>query len=181
MGCLPWGTASIVMDEVRIPAKYSLGEEGEGFYKVMSGFDLTRILAALMAIGLAESSFEEAVAYAKQRAAFGQPIAKFEGVSFKLAEGATLIEAARLLCYQALQLRDKGIRHRKETAMAKWFSASTAVRVIHDALLTFGQAGYSDNYPVEQRLRDAIGLEIGDGTAEIMKTIIAREIFGKGF
>lgn len=181
MGCIPWGTASIIMDEVRIPAKYRLGEEGEGFYKVMSGFDLTRILAALMAIGLAESSFDEAVAYAKQRTAFGQPLAKFEGISFKLAEDATMIEAARLLCYQALQLRDKGIPHRKETAMAKWFSASSAVHVVHDALLTFGQVGYSDKYPIEQRLRDVIGLEMGDGTAEIMKTIIAREVFGKGF
>ncbi|MFA4837290.1 MAG: acyl-CoA dehydrogenase family protein, partial [Dehalococcoidia bacterium] len=128
-----------------------------------------------------QESLQEAIAYAQQRTAFGQPIARFEGVSFKIAEDATLIEAARLLCYRALWLRDMGQEHTKETAMCKWWCPQVALRAIHNALLIHGHVGYSQEYRVEQRLRDAVGLEIADGPAEIMKLIIAREIIGREF
>jgi cyclohexanecarboxyl-CoA dehydrogenase len=182
MGFIPSGRASIAFDGVRIPLKYRIGEEGEGFIRVMRGFDFVRACAAALgAIGIAEASLAEAVQYVKQRKAFGSPIGKFEGVSFKLAEDATLIEASRLLCYQTLRLRDEGLPHSKEAAMAKWFAPECAVRVIHDVLLIFGWRGYTEKMPIEQRFRDAMGTQIGDGTAEIMKLIIAREILGRDF
>lgn len=181
MGAIPSGRASITLSEVRVPIKFRIGEEGEGFSKVMRGFDFSRVLAALAGIGMAEAPLAEAVEYVKQRTAFGRPLSKFEGVSFKLAEDATLLEASKLLCYEALMLRDEDLPHTKEAAMAKWFGAEAAVRTIHDVLLIFGFRGYSESEPIEQRLRDAIGLQIGDGTAEIMKLVIAREILGGKF
>jgi len=181
MGAIPAGRASITLSGVRIPIKYRIGEEGEGFSKVMSGFDFFRAIGGLGAIGVAEASLAEAAEYVKKRMVFGSPMSDFEGISFKLAEDATLIEASRLLCYQALRLRDEGLQHTKESAMAKWFAPFCAVRVIHDVLLIFGWRGYSEEKPIEQRLRDAFGLRIGDGTAEMMKLIIARSILGRGF
>ena len=181
MGCLPAGRASIFLSEVRVPAKYRIGGEGEGFAKVMSGFDITRALVVLATLGLAEASMCEAVDYVKKRTLFGEPIGHFEGISFRLAECMTWIEASKLLSYQALKLRDEGLPHTKETAMAKWFAAESAANVIQEILLIFGSEGYREDNPIEQRLRDAIGLQIGDGTAEIMKLIIAREIMGRRF
>lgn len=181
MGAIPCRRASITLSEVRVPIKFRIGEEGEAFSKVMRGFDFSRALAGLAGIGMAEASLVEAVEYIKQRTAFGRPICKFEGVSFKLAEDATLLEASKLLCYEALKLRDEGLPHTKEAAMAKWFAPKCAVRAIHDVLLIFGWKGYSEMKPIEQRFRDAIGLQIVDGTAEIMKLIIAREILGGKF
>ena len=181
MGCLPAGRASSFLSEVRVPAKYRIGGEGEGFAKVMSGFDITRALVVLATLGLAEASMCEAVDYVKKRTLFGEPIGHFEGISFRLAECMTWIEASKLLSYQALKLRDEGLPHTKETAMAKWFAAESAANVIQEILLIFGSEGYREDNPIEQRLRDAIGLQIGDGTAEIMKLIIAREIMGRRF
>lgn len=181
MGCQPWGRASLILDNVSVPLKYRLGEEGQGFYTVMRQFDFIRVCLGLDALGAAQAALEEAMTYARQRTAFGKPIAKFEGVSFKLAEDATLIEAARLICYRTLWLRDQGLPHTKESAMAKWFAPKVAVRAIHDALLIHGHIGYSAEHPLEQRLRDVIGLEMADGTAEIMKLIISRELMGKEF
>ena len=181
MGFIPLGRASIIMNDVKIPVKYRIGEEGKGFYLAMHGFDFMRVILGLAALGLAESSLEDAMEYAKQRKAFGQPIAKFEGVSFKIAEAATYIEAARLLCYRTLWLRDQGLPHTKEAAMCKWFAPKVAVNAVHDALLIHGHLGYSEEYPIEQRLRDAIGFEMADGTAEIMKLIIVRELLGREF
>jgi cyclohexanecarboxyl-CoA dehydrogenase len=132
-----------------------------------------------MALGIAQASLEEAMSYALERTAFGQPIARFEGVSFKIAEEATLIEAARLLCYRALYLMDQGLSHVKEAAMCKWWCPVVAVDAVHQALLIHGHVGYSEEYPLEQQLRDAIGLEYTDGTAQIMKIVIARELMGK--
>lgn len=147
----------------------------------MRTFDCSRVLVGLSAIGLAEASLAEVLEYVKQRKAFGVSLSKFEGVSFKLAEDATLLEASRLLCYEALRLRDEGLPHSKEAAMAKWFAPKCAVQTIRDILLIFGQRGYSESYPIEQRWRDAISTQIGDGTAEIMKLIIAREMLGGKF
>jgi cyclohexanecarboxyl-CoA dehydrogenase len=182
MGWMPLGRASIIMDGVRIPVRYRIGEEGEGFYKVMRTFDDFRVLLALMGLGAAQSSLEDAISYAKQRTAFGKPIAKFEGVSFKIAEAATEIEAARLLCYRTLWMSDHSMPCAKEAAMSKLFGVRVAVRVAYDALRIHGHIGYSAEYPLEQRLRDIMGLEVGaDGTPEIMKIVISREVIGREF
>ncbi|MDY6835425.1 MAG: acyl-CoA dehydrogenase family protein [Chloroflexota bacterium] len=171
--------ASIMMDGVRVPAKFRVGEEGEGFYKAMGGADFLRIGLSLMGIGLAEVSLEEAAAYAVQRNAFGKPIAQFEGVSFKIAEHATRLEAARLLCYRALYLKDQGQPHTKESSMCKWWCPVVAFDAVHDSLLIHGHVGYSEESTFEQRLRDVMGLEFADGTAQIQKIIIARELMGR--
>lgn len=181
MGWKPVGQAIITLDNVRVPRHYLLGEEGKGFASVMKQFDFTRPALALQALALAQVSLEEAIAYAQQRRAFGQPLAKYEGISFKIAEDYTLVEAARLLCYRALWLRDQGLPHSKESAMCKWYGPKVAVRTIHDALLIHGHVGYSEEYPLQQRLKDAIGFEIADGTAEIMKLIVVRELLGKEY
>ena len=169
------------LDGVRIPASYLLGHEGQGFYMIMNQFDFNRAIIALLCIAAAQQTLEETIEYVKTRTAFGQPIARFEGVSFPIAEAATLLEAARLLSYKALWLRDQNMPHGKEAAMAKWWGPRLAVDVIHQMLLLHGHAGYSEDYLVGQRLRDVIGLEIGDGTAEVMKIIIAREIIGREY
>jgi cyclohexanecarboxyl-CoA dehydrogenase len=181
IGWIPMQRASINFDEVRVPAKYLVGQEGRGFYLAMGTIGCVRVLLGMLAVGKAEAALDEAIRYAKQRTAFGRPIARFEGTSFRIAEQATILESARLLCYRALWLKDQGVDNSKEAAMAKWYSTRMSVMAIHEALLIFGHYGYTEDYPVEQYLRDAIGNEIGDGTAEIMKLIISREIIGKEF
>ncbi|MCL6640271.1 MAG: acyl-CoA dehydrogenase family protein [Candidatus Rokubacteria bacterium] len=179
MGTRAVGRAVLSFDHVRIPASHRLGPEGAGFYEVMRGFDFNRVLIALACLGVAQVSLEETMAYVKERRAFGRPLAQFEGVSFPIAEAATHIEACRLLCYRALWQADRGQRHTKESAMVKWWGPRLAVEVIHQCLLLHGHYGYTDELPFEQRLRDVIGLEIGDGTAEVMKVIVARELMGR--
>lgn len=172
---------SLALDDVHVPREYLIGEEGQGFYLVMNAFDYSRVIIALMCIGAAEQSLDETIEYVKQREAFGRPLAKFEGVSFPIAEHATLLEAARWLCYRTLWLRDQGLPHSKEAAMVKWWGPKVAVDAIHDCLLLHGHYGYTQDLPLEQRLRDVIGLEIGDGTAQVSKIVIARELFGREF
>jgi cyclohexanecarboxyl-CoA dehydrogenase len=172
---------SLFLDDVHVPRHALIGNEGHGFYLVMNAFDYSRVIIALMCIGAAEQSLDETIAYVKQRQAFDRPLAKFEGVSFPIAEHATMLEAARWLCYRALWLRDQGLPHAKEAAMAKWWGPKTAVDAIHDCLLLHGHYGYTQDLPLEQRLRDVIGLEIGDGTAQVSKIVIARELFGRDF
>jgi cyclohexanecarboxyl-CoA dehydrogenase len=181
LGNKPSGRASVFLNDVRIPARYRIGEEGEGFVKVMSGFDFLRVLVALVGIGMAQAAIDEAVGFVKERKAFGGPISRFEGVALKLADGATLIDAARLLCYRALRLRDAGLPHSKESAMAKSFGVQSVVKVLHDMLLIHGWQGYSKKMLCEQRLRDAIGLKLGDGTNEILKLVIARHMLGRAY
>jgi len=147
----------------------------------MRAFDINRVFLALMAMAKAEVSLEETCAYTKQRVQFGKPLAKFEGISFKLAEAATNVELGRWLCYRTLWMKDNGVRHSKESAMVKWWCTRKAFNIIHDCLLIHGHYGYSKDLPFEQRLKDDIGGEIGDGTAEIMKLIIAREMLGREF
>jgi cyclohexanecarboxyl-CoA dehydrogenase len=171
--------AVLAFDGTRVPASHRLGAEGSGFYQVMQGFDYNRILIALGCLGAAQASIEETMGYVKERRAFGRMLAQFEGVSFPIAEAATYIEAARLLCYRGLWLADRGQPHTKESAMVKWWAPKMAVDVIHQCLLLHGHYGYTDELPFEQRLRDVIGLEIGDGTAEVMKVIVARELMGR--
>jgi cyclohexanecarboxyl-CoA dehydrogenase len=181
MGSISAGRASLTFNEVRVPMTFRIGEEGEGFRKVMRTFDASRVLVGLAALALAETSLAETVELIKAKTAFGNPLSRFEAVSFKIAEHATLLEAARMICYKALKLRDEGLPHSKEAAMAKWFAPKCAVNALHDFMLIFGHRGYSEENPVEQRWRDAMSTQIGDGTAEIMKLIIAREILGGKF
>jgi cyclohexanecarboxyl-CoA dehydrogenase len=171
--------AVLAFDHVRLPASHRLGEEGTGFYQVMRGFDFNRILIGLACLGAAQVSLEETMAYVKDRRAFGKPLVQFEGVSFPIAEAATYIDAARWLGYRALWLADRGRPHAKESAMVKWWAPKLSVEIIHQCLLLHGHYGYTDELPFEQRMRDVIGLEIGDGTAEIMKLIVARELMGR--
>lgn len=166
---------------MKLAAGYLIGQEGAGFTQVMQGFDSRRIIIALMCLGAAEQTLEETVRYVKERRAFNQPLARFEGVSFRVAEHSSRLEAVRWLCYRGLWLRDRNLPHTKEAAMCKWLGPREAVEAIHSCLLLHGQYGYTQDFPIEQRLRDVIGFEIGDGTAEVQKIIIAREIFGREY
>jgi cyclohexanecarboxyl-CoA dehydrogenase len=179
LGSRAIGRGQLFFDGVRVPAASRIGAEGTGFVDVMQGFDFSRSLIGLMCIGAAEQSVEETCEYVAERNAFGGPLARFEGVSFPLAEAAVRLHAARLLCYEALWLKDRGERHGWLAAGAKWLAPELAADVLHQCLLLHGQSGFSLDLPHQQRMRDVIGLEIGDGTAQIMKTIVAREIIGK--
>jgi cyclohexanecarboxyl-CoA dehydrogenase len=179
MGTRAIGRAVLAFDHVRVPASHRLGEEGTGFYQVMQGFDYNRIGIALACLGVAQQSVEETMAYVKERKAFGHAIARFQGVSFPIAEAATHLEACRWLCYRALWLADQGRPHTKESAMTKWWGPRLAVDTIHQCLLLHGHYGYTDELPFEQRMRDVIGLEIGDGASEVMKMVVARELMGR--
>jgi cyclohexanecarboxyl-CoA dehydrogenase len=171
--------AVLSFDQVRIPASHRIGAEGTGFYQVMQGFDYNRVLIASACLGAAQISLEETMTYVKERRAFGRALAAFEGVSFPIAEAATHIDAARWLCYRALWLADRGLAHTKESAMVKWWAPKLSVETIHQCLLLHGHYGYTDELPFEQRLRDVMGLELGDGTAQIMKMVVARELMGR--
>ena len=173
------GRGSVFFDDVRIPANHRLGDEGKGFTQVMQGFDYSRALIGLQCVGAAQASLDEAFAYSKEREAFNRPIAQFQGVTFPLVEGESQIAAIRQLCFHALALRDADQPHTAEAAMCKWMGPKTAFDVIHQCLLTFGHYGWSKDLPHQQRLRDVMGLEIGDGTAAVMKLIIAREKIGR--
>lgn len=173
------GRGSVFFDSVKVPLDHRLGDEGKGFTQVMAGFDYSRALIALQCLGAAQASLDEAWAYTKEREAFGGPIARFQGVSFPLVEGETLVAAARQLSYHALALRDAGQPHTVEAAMVKWMAPKTAFDVIHQCALTLGHYGWSMDLPHQQRMRDVMGLEIGDGTAGIMKMIVARARAGR--
>lgn len=172
---------TITMEQVRVPRDHLIGEEGQGFRVIMSGFDYARAIIALMCLGAAAQSLDETMQYVKTREAFGRPIAKFEGVQFPIAEAHTMIEAARLLSYRCLWLKDEGLPHTKEAAMCKWWAPKLAVDVIHQCLLLHGHYGYVDEMPFDQRMRDVMGLEIGDGSAQIQKIIVARELLGRDY
>ena len=179
VGSAVTGRGSVFFDDVRVPASHRLGEEGKGFTQVMQGFDYSRALIALQCCGAAQASLDEAWAYAAEREAFGRPIGQFQGVSFPLAEGESHIAAVRQLSYHALSLRDADAPHTAEAAMVKWMGPKTAFDVIHQCLLTFGHYGWSKDLPHQQRMRDVMGLEIGDGTAGVMKLVIARTRIGR--
>lgn len=168
------GRGSIFFDDVFIPEDHLLGEEGGGFVQIMEGFDYSRALLGLLCIGAAQASLDESWAYIEQREAFGQKLSAFQGVTFPLAEGETAMEAARQLCLHTLRLKAEGHPHTAEAAMCKWLGPKASVDVIHQCLLTHGHYGWSKDMPHQQRLRDVMGIEIGDGTAQIMKMIIAR-------
>jgi len=173
------GRGSVFFDDVRIPVDHRLGDEGKGFTQVMQGFDYSRALIGVQCCGAAQASLDEAWAYSKEREAFGRPIGQFQGVTFPLSEGESQIAAVRQLCYHTLALRDANQPHTSEAAMCKWMGPRNAFDVIHQCLLTFGHYGWSKDLPHQQRMRDVMGLEIGDGTAGVMKLIIARERIGR--
>jgi cyclohexanecarboxyl-CoA dehydrogenase len=179
MGTRAIARAVLAFDHVRVAASHRLGQEGTGFYQVMQGFDYNRVGIALASLGVAQVSVEETIAYVRERKAFGQSLASFQGVSFAIAEAATHLEACQWLCYRALWLADHGQPYTKESAMTKWWGPRLAVETIHQCLLFHGHYGYTDELPFEQRMRDVIGLEIGDGTAEVMKMVIARQLLGR--
>ena len=172
------GRGSLFFENVRVPVSHRLGAENKGFVQVMQGFDFSRALIGLQVLAVARVALEETWAYVAQRNAFGKPLSAFQGVSHPLADFDTQIEAARLLCLQALWLKDRGAPHSAEAAMCKWWAPKLAYDAIHQCLLSFGHGGY-DRGPMEQRLRDVLGFQIGDGTAQIMKTIIARARAGR--
>lgn len=172
------GRGSLFFDNVKVPVDHLLGEEGKGFVQVMRGFDFSRALIGLQVLAVARVALEETWAYITQRQAFGQPISAFQGVTHPLADLDTQVVAARLLCLQALWLKDKGAPHTAEAAMCKWWAPKLAYDVVHQCLLTFGHGGY-DRGLMEQRLRDVLGFQLGDGTAQIMKTVIARTRAGR--
>jgi cyclohexanecarboxyl-CoA dehydrogenase len=179
LGSLAVGRGSVWFDGVRVPDCHRVGDEGMGFVRVMQGFDYSRALIALMCLGSARTSIDETWAYTMERQAFDRPLAEFQGVSFPLAEADAQVRAARLLAYECLALRDAGKPHTKEAAMVKWMGPKVSVDAIHQCLLTHGHLGYSRDLPHQQRLRDVMGLEIGDGTAQVSKLIIARETVGR--
>ena len=179
MGTRAIARAVVGFDHVRVAASHRLGQEGTGFYQVMQGFDYNRVGIALASLGVAQVSVEETIAYVRERKAFGRSLASFQGVSFAIAEAATHLEACQWLCYRALWLADHGQPYTKESAMTKWWGPRLAVETIHQCLLFHGHYGYTDELRFEQRMRDVIGLEIGDGTAEVMKMVIARQLLGR--
>ncbi len=180
MGCLAVGRAIVNFDNVRVPAKNRISEEGKAFARAFAaGVDKGRALTGLAVLAAAQASVDETIAFSKERVTFGKPIAKYEGVSFKIAEAVTYIEAAKLFCYYTLWLGDQDRPSFKEGSMCKWWCPQLAARIIHDCLLLHGHIGYTEELPLEQRLRDVIGYEYTDGTAEISKLNIVREIMGK--
>lgn len=175
------GRGSLTFEGVLVPDSMKLGSEDRGFHSVMPIFEFTRAFIGLMCVGCAQASMDEAGAYATTRTAFGRPIAKNQGVAFPIAEHDTYLRAARLLSYEALWRRDRGLPHTREAAAAKWFAPKAAFEAAHEALLLHGSLGYTAESPFAQRMLDIMSCEIGDGTAQIQKSVIARELLGRDF
>ncbi len=169
-------TAEMIFDGCRIPDSNRLGEVGEGFYQAMKILDGGRISIAALSIGIAKGAYEAALKYSQQRHQFDQPIANFQGISFKLADMATEIMAADLLVWQSCDLKNRGEKVTKQGAMAKYFASEIAVKTANDAVQIFGGYGYTKDFPVEKYYRDAKLCTIGEGTSEIQKLVISREV-----
>lgn len=169
-------TAEIILEDVHVPQEYLLGKRGEGFKQFMQVLDGGRISIGALSVGIAQASLDAALAYAKERKQFGQPISKFQAIQFKLADMATRIELARLAVHRAAWLKDQGQPFTRESAIAKLFASETAVAAALEAIQIFGGYGYTKEYPVERFLRDAKLMEIGEGTSEIQRLVIARQL-----
>ncbi len=169
-------TAEMIFDNCRIPDSARMGEVGAGFKQAMKVLDGGRISIAALGLGIAKGAFEASVKYAKERHQFGKPIAEFQGISFKLADMATEIMAAELLIDKACDLKMNGENVTKESAMAKYYSSEVAVKVATDAVQIFGGYGYTKDFPVEKFYRDSKLCTIGEGTSEVQKIVIAREM-----
>ena len=169
-------TAELIFDNVRLPEENVIGEVGEGFKQAMQVLDGGRISIASLSCGIARGAYEASVKYAKERQQFGQPIAHFQAIAFKLADMLTQIEAAELLTFQAAYLKDNKMPLTKEGAFAKYFASEVAVKCGNEAVQIMGGYGYTKEYPAEKFLRDAKLMTIGEGTSEIQKIVISREI-----
>ena len=172
-------TSALSFENCRVPAGNLLGKEGEGFRQMLIILDNGRISIGAMALGLAQAAFEEAVRYARERVQFGQPIANFQAIQWMIADMATEIDAARMMVYRAAALKDAGLRFTKEAAMAKLYASEVAERAAFKAVQIHGGYGYSREYPVERIYRDQRLCTIGEGTSEIQRLVIARQVLGK--
>ncbi len=180
LGIRASSTANLIFENCRIPKGNLLGEPGAGFKIAMGTLDGGRIGIAAQALGIAQASLEAAVEYAKERKAFGEPIAKLQAIQFKLADMAMRLEGARLLTWRAAALKDKGAKYTKEAAMAKLAASETATFVAHQAIQVLGGNGYVTEYPVERHYRDARITEIYEGTSEIQRLVIAGAVLKEG-
>jgi len=169
-------TAELIMEDVEVPAENMLGAEGQGFVNFMRTLDSGRIGIAALSLGIAEGAFEQALTYAGVRHQFGKPIASFQGVQFQLSDMATEIEAGRHLVYHAAWLAQNGKPFGKQAAMAKLFCSELCMRATIKAVQIHGGYGYTKDYPVERMMRDAKICEIGEGTSEIQRLVIARHL-----
>jgi butyryl-CoA dehydrogenase len=176
MGICAAHSCSIFFEDCRVPAKNLIGKEGDGFKIAMSTLDGGRIGIAAQAVGIARAAFEEARAYALDRKTFGQPIAQHQAIQFMLADMATELDAARLLTHKAARLKDAGVRHSAESAMAKLYASEMASRVANKALQVFGGQGYSKEFEAERHVRDARITEIYEGTSEIQRLVISASL-----
>jgi acyl-CoA dehydrogenase len=173
-------TAEIHFSDVEVPLENLIGEaEGEGFYQLMAVFNRSRVTVAMISVGVAQGGLEKAINYSKQRKQFGSPIGSFQGIQFKLAEMASWIEASRALCYKAASMIDSGKVDPKLISMAKWFAGEAGVKVIDEVVQIHGGYGYLGEYGIERLYRDVKLAEIVEGTKEIEKLIIARELLGR--
>jgi alkylation response protein AidB-like acyl-CoA dehydrogenase len=169
-------TASVVFEDCYVPDENRLGPEGEGFMQAMQVLDGGRISIAALAVGIAQGAYESAIKYAKERVQFGKPISEFQAIQFKLANMAVELDAARLLMYRAAYLKDQGRRVTKESAMAKLYASEMSVRVCEEAIQIHGGYGYTKDYPPEKYWRDSKLCTIGEGTSEIQRIVIAKQL-----
>jgi acyl-CoA dehydrogenase len=169
-------TAELIFDNCRVHKDQMLGKEGEGFIQAMKVLDGGRISIAALSLGIAKGAFDASVKYSKEREQFGKPISQFQAISFKLADMATEIEAAELLTFMAADRKNKGLKMTKEGAFAKYYASEVSVRVSTEAVQIFGGYGYTKDFPAEKYYRDSKLCTIGEGTSEIQKLVIAREI-----
>ena len=169
-------TTELIFDNCRVPKENLLGKEGEGFKQAMYVLDGGRISIAALSLGMAKGALQAAVSYSKERYQFGQPISSFQGISFKIADMATEVEAAELLIMQAADLKNRGKNVTRESSMAKYFASEVCVRTATEAVQIFGGYGYTKDFPVEKFYRDSKLCTIGEGTSEIQKIVIAREL-----
>jgi alkylation response protein AidB-like acyl-CoA dehydrogenase len=169
-------TTELILENVRVHKSQVLGNVGDGFVQSMKVLDGGRISIAALSLGIAVGAYNAAVAYSQERQQFGKPISSFQGISFKLAEMLTEIEASRWLIFQAADLKNKGLPVTKESAMAKYYSSEVCVKVSNEAVQIFGGYGYTKDYPVEKFYRDSKLCTIGEGTSEIQKIVISKQI-----
>ncbi len=169
-------TTELIFDNVRVHKDQMLGNKGDGFVQAMKVLDGGRISIAALSLGIAEGAFDAALKYSQERHQFNKPIASFQGISFKLAEMATELEAANLLTYKAADMKIKGIHMTKEAAMAKYYASEVAVKIANEAVQIFGGYGYTKDFPVEKFYRDAKLCTIGEGTSEIQKIVISKNL-----
>lgn len=178
-GFRPLSRVGLSFDDTFVPADHEISDGGSGLAAQLADFDFTRALLGLMVLGAARRAMDSTVDWVRRREAFGAPIATYQGVSFTLAEWDTQLEAARWLCYRTLGLRAAGLPHTREAAMCKWWAPRIAVQAINDCIVLHGHVGWSTEMPLQQLLLDVSGLQIGDGTPQIQKLVIARQLIGR--